>query len=82
MTLETYDARWYWCDLTDGYELDELVEPDWSRVPEDRRERVRENWRRGQEKMLQPQRVQLWGPQIPFYLRLPKYRVSVIGVAV
>lgn len=76
MTAQAFEARWYWCDLTDAYELEE---PDWSKVPADKNEQVRERWMVGAKAKLRPQRVQLWGPQIPFYLRQPKLDVLVIG---
>lgn len=73
--MSEYRECWYWCDLLDLEAVPE--EPDWSRVPEERREAVRTGWqRRSQPK---PQRVKLWGPQIPIYQSRPYYRVEVIG---
>ena len=74
--MSEYEPRWYWCNLVDGYEAEN--EPDWSKVPEDRRERVRTAW---QNKTATAQRVKLWGPQIAWYQRQPKYAVSVRGPA-
>jgi hypothetical protein len=71
-----YWPIWYRCEITDGY-VDDKLEPDWSRVPIHKRERVRENWRKSQEP--KPEIWNLWGPQIPFYESQPKYKVRVLG---
>lgn len=67
-----FEQRWYLCKLTDR---SELVEPDWSRVPEARRESVRSAWLDKQLPKAEP--VHLWGPQIAFFASLPYYRVEV-----
>jgi hypothetical protein len=69
-----YEARWYLCDLQDSSITDE--EPDWSKVPADKRERVRRAWLAKQKPYAE--RVDLWGPQIPFFEKMPYYRVFVL----
>ncbi len=65
-----YEECWYWCSIT---EADDTMEPDWDRIPADRRELVRSRWK--------PKTVTkswlLWGPQIPFFQR--HYEVQVIN---
>lgn len=71
--MSGYAAGWYWCDVVDRYEREE---PDWSKVPEFKREAVRQRWLAGAE---EPMRCQMWGPQIGWYQRQPNYTVSVVG---
>jgi hypothetical protein len=73
----TYAERWYWCDVVDDAERPE--EPDWSRVPEDRRETVRARWVESAKPA--PKRWKMWGPQVAWYSRQPGYHVNVIGAA-
>lgn len=61
---------WYWCDITEP----RGDEPDWSRVPEERREVVRQRWLATN---VETRRWKLWGPQIGFFAA--QYAVSVIG---
>ena len=63
--------RWVWCVVRSTPE----VEPDWTRVPEAKRETVRARWRAANETA---ERWQLWEPQIPMYRRLG-YGVEVEG---
>lgn len=51
--------KWYLCIVEESDE-----EPDWSRVPEDKRDRVRSRWR---ESNVDSDVFRLWGPQIPFF---------------
>lgn len=69
---EAYAARWYWCDLAEVPD----EQPDFSKVPEDRREIVRERWLNST--LAAAQRCQLWGPQIETISRHPAYEVTVI----
>lgn len=69
-----YEARWYLCDLADGFERPE--EPDWSRVPEAKREMVRERWNASQ--VAPVVRTYLWGPQIEWFARQPQHSVTVL----
>jgi len=57
-----YNERWYWCEVTEADEP-----PDFSLVPEDRRDMVRHRWELANEPT--PRRWKMWGPQIPWYLR-------------
>lgn len=66
------DERWYWCSVTD--EADRPDEPDWSKVPEGRRETVRARWLESAKPT--PKRWKLWGPQIAWYQRQPGYVVT------
>lgn len=72
---------WYWCDIVDRFLLEELAEPDWSRVPEAKRDRVRANLEAAKAEKLKPTRTKLWGPQIGWYQRQPQYDVTVVGPA-
>ena len=69
-----YAEAWYWCEITE----DEREEPDWSKVPEERRAMVKERW-----DAVEPttKRWKLWGPQIPLYQRTEGMQVSVVGLA-
>jgi hypothetical protein len=62
-----YPEMWYLCELTEKVES-ETPEPDWSRVPESKRELVRERWKASQIHEV-TSKVYLWGPQIPFFAR-------------
>lgn len=70
----TYEPRWYWCRITEADP--EHEEPDWDRVPEEKRALVRQRW---QERGLVTKRWKLWGPQIPYYQRTPGMTVVVEG---
>lgn len=76
--MSDYEPCQYLCEIVDAYD-DETTEPDWSRVPEFKREQVRQRWQQGQMEKLKPERWHLFGPQIPFYQKQSKYRVTVIG---
>lgn len=71
------DMRWYLCGVVDAEERPE--EPDWSKVPEDRRAMVRGNWLSVQKSVAKVWKM--WGPQIEWYNRQPGYQVTVIGPA-
>jgi hypothetical protein len=75
--MSALQERWYWCEVVD--DADRPEEPDWSRVPEERREIVRERW--GQQTTPEPVRWKMWGPQIAGYRRQPGYHVTVVGPA-
>ena len=79
--MEKLEDKWYWCDIVDRFLLDELVEPDWSKVPESKRRMVREKLDAAKAEKLKPTRCKLWGPQIPWYQRQPQYDVTVIEMA-
>jgi hypothetical protein len=65
---------WYECDVSDPPD----EEPDWSRVPTDKRETVRTRWLRANR---QPaRRCLMWGPQIEFF-RAQGSEITVIGPA-
>ena len=72
-----YEARWYPCYITD--EQDRPEEPDWDKVPEERREMVRQRW--AEQAAPKPRFFKLWGPQIPFYRNTPGLRVHVVDHA-
>ena len=74
----TYEARWYECDVVDGFEAD-IAPPDFSRVPEAKREQVRARFEVALLEKAKPTRWLMWGPQIPWYQRQPQYRVTVHG---
>lgn len=76
----TFDARWYLCDITEDADDGSSAEPDWSRVPEEKRETVRARWVASRCTRV-TSRVNLWGPQIAFFQRQPGYRVEVIDEA-
>lgn len=73
---DTYSEVWYLVRITET-DPDE-VEPDWSRVPEERRDLVRDRWHASRQKITRTWR--LWGPQIPRY-RTMGYDLEVIGLA-
>lgn len=66
------EERWYLCELT----LLEVEEPDWSKIPEARREMVRAQWIARQA--IAPQRVKLWGPQIHIFERFALGGVRIL----
>ena len=68
-----YEARWYDCMIRES----DTEAPDFSKVPVERRQVVEEKWR---ERLLRNPAVphQLWGPQIPLYLRDPTMQVTVL----
>jgi hypothetical protein len=70
----TYDETWYICEFTE----DLREEPDWTKVPEERREMVRSRWDAYEPPM---ELWKLWGPQIPSYKRLKNVVVKVLGPA-
>lgn len=75
---EVFETRWYWVDVWD---VEPSEEPDFSRVPEARRDEVVARWRERQMKR-RPKRCRMWGPQIPMYRSSPAYRTMpfvVIG---
>jgi hypothetical protein len=77
LAIAAFESRWYLCELGDtsiGVE-----EPDWSRVPEPKRETVRARWLAANAQR-RVERVHLWGPQIPFFARQPYYDVRVVDV--
>jgi hypothetical protein len=59
----TLDARWYRCTVTDSRV--DAEEPDWSKVPEAKRDAVRDKWRAAHLKE-ETTTWWLWGPQIAF----------------
>jgi len=66
---------WFWCDIVD---TEDRVEPDWSKVPEDRRALIRQRWEANTTPA--PKRWKLWGPQIHMYLKMPGIAsVVVVG---
>lgn len=65
--------RWVLCELMEVVCEDE--EPDWSRVPESKRELVRSRWQAGHAKAVTSQ-VYLWWDQIEFFSR--QYRVRIL----
>jgi hypothetical protein len=67
--------RWVWCEVTDDAERPE--EPDWSKVPEERRETVRARWLASSAPA--PRQWLMWEPQVAWYNRQPGYRVVIIG---
>lgn len=74
---KAWEERWYWCLITDDDERPR--EPDWSKVPEAKREVVRVRWF---SKAAPPiRRFKLWGPRIPMYSRMPGLTVQVEGPA-
>lgn len=76
----TYDEKWYFVELSDGFEADSVKEPEWDKVPIAKLDAVRKGYEAARAQKLQPQRVKLWGPQIEWYQRQPKYRVQVVEV--
>jgi hypothetical protein len=72
---------WYWCQLEDASEAAGIPEPDWSRIPEAKREMVREKWLLANAPKPLTERVQLWGPQIPFFAAQPYYKVTILEEA-
>lgn len=72
-----YEERWYLCQLEDSA-VDEVVEPDWSKVPEFKREVVRAKWLEAHKPQPYLNEVFLWGPQIDFFARQPYYKVIVL----
>jgi hypothetical protein len=73
-----YVEAWYWCILEDSSAVEARAEPDWSRVPEIKREMIREKWLKMNEPKPYSERVKLWGPQIPFFMKQPYYTVQVL----
>ena len=69
------ENRWYLCSLQDT-SVTAVEEPDWSRVPEAKREQVRNTWLAKQKPVTE--KVYLWGPQIEFFQSLDYYRVQVL----
>ncbi len=67
-----YEARWYRCEIT---EIDpDAKEPEWDKVPEERRALVRHRWK---ARVTITKEWKLWGPQIEFFMR--QYEVKVLG---
>jgi hypothetical protein len=66
---------WYECEVEDGFS--DEVEPDWSRVPEAKRDTVRDKWRAAHVKT-ETGRWLLWGPQLPWYQRQKPYRITIL----
>lgn len=69
--MSAYEARWYWCEISEAPH----DEPDWSKIPEEKREMVRERWEKANRITA---RWKLWGPQIPLYQRTPGMEVEVL----
>jgi hypothetical protein len=65
-----YEDRWYTCELE---ERSEQVMPDFSKIPEEKREMVIQGWKNRQG--VASEEWQLWGPQIPMYQTLMNVRV-------
>lgn len=68
-----FEDLWYLCKVEDSFIEDE---PDFSKVPEAKREMVRRNWLAKQEAVVET--VNLWGPQIAFFKRQPYYKITVL----
>lgn len=66
--MPKYEERWYSCVIHEEIADESKSEPDWSRVPESKREAVRARWEASRKTMVVT-RVNLWGPQIPFFQR-------------
>lgn len=47
--------------------MDGETAPDWSRIPEAKREMVRVRWQEAHTIVTPPTPLYLWGPQIPFF---------------
>jgi hypothetical protein len=73
-----FEHTWYLCELVDGFAADEVVEPDWTKVPAHVIEKVRKGIEMKRAAALAPTRVKLWGPQIEWYMKQPQYKVTVI----
>lgn len=74
--MTNFGVRWYDCEITEEIS-DEVPEPDWSKVPEQRRALVRQRWELSRLKIVVT-KVKLWGPQIPFFRRqYPKVAVAI-----
>lgn len=67
------DERWYLCRVEDSSVDDE---PDFSKIPEAKREMVRKNWLAKQKPVFET--VNLWGPQISFFQEQPYYKITVL----
>ena len=52
-------------------------EPDWEKIPPERREIVRANWH--ERSKPEPRRWKLWGPQIETYANGRGFEVEVLG---
>lgn len=76
--IREFDARWYWCTVEDAFGT--MTEPDWSRVPEDKRAAVQAKWR-ASNAPVDVGRWQLWGPQLPWYQMQRQYAITVHEVA-
>ena len=75
-----YESKWYWCDVIDGFEVEDVQEPRWEKIPPERRNLVRTNWLNEINEKLKPQRLKLWGPQIEWYMKQSQYKIKVIGL--
>jgi hypothetical protein len=73
-----FEARWYWCEITERVLSGKQAEPDWERVPAEKREWVRARWVAANSHEV-TRDWKLWGPQIPFYQRQGDMRVHVVG---
>lgn len=72
--MPPYEHRWYLCEVR---EVEEEDIPDFSRVPDDKRQMVEARWR---ERLAaqKPERWLLWGPQIDGYARMPGVTINVL----
>lgn len=73
------EARWYDVELVDGFEADEIAEPEWNKIPEAKRATVHQRWEAARAEKLTPHWVKMWGPQIPWYARQPKFQILSVG---
>lgn len=80
MSATTFEARWYRCRVTSTWADEAKPEPDWSRVPEAKRDVVRAKWEASRMQTEDGEWL-LWGPQIAWYNRRPNYRVTVLDVS-
>lgn len=67
---------WYLCELEENIVAEDAVEPDWSRVPEAKREMVKARWVESNTTKTVT-RTNMWGPQIAWFMRF--YRITVLG---
>jgi len=73
----TYDEKWHLCKVTSAFAAEGKPEPVWEKIPEAKREQVRLNWLRAQV-VEETGQWWLWGPQIPWYMAQPQYKVILL----
>lgn len=69
------NMKWLWVDITEPKRQEE---PDWSKVPSERRAAVRAKWLQRHTNIVATERFKIPADQLDYFTKTMKYNVTVI----